>query len=324
VFSSSPSSIATATRDPRPRTCTMASSSNEAFTRGTLTAAMTAAFKTKSFTVIFGGIRAFARGLQFLARFHERSRINVDREIEVWNRAEDSPNKPLRDDFAHPGKLNARTLARLNRSRRFRCRFCAAAVNARGYRFRRSANVGFGNATVRPRTFHDGKIHTKFRCDSARQQRSFHAGFFGFLFSRLRLLLRPSQLGRLTQPPLHLVAAVAQFFLFGFRARGFFGLGLALFCFLLCWLGSLLFSVRRLLVSAYFRAFSADECDFISPTFTLAAFLDVISLSVPSSARTPIPWSPCRSRFRRALHRRRLGSPFFFFTRRGCPPSSCH
>ena len=67
---------------------------------------------------------------------------------------------------------------------------CAAAVNARGYSFRRSANVGFGNATVRPCAFHGGKIHTKFRCDSARNRRRFHAGFFGFLFSRLRLLLR--------------------------------------------------------------------------------------------------------------------------------------
>ena len=56
--------------------------------------------------------------------------------------------------------------------------------------FRRSANVGFGNAPVRSCSFHGGKINAKFRGDSSRNRRRFHAGFFGFLFSRLRLLLR--------------------------------------------------------------------------------------------------------------------------------------
>src|SRR5438093_384652 len=49
----SPSSIATAIPRSTSAYWTMASPSNEAFTRGTLTAACTAAFRTKSFTVIF-------------------------------------------------------------------------------------------------------------------------------------------------------------------------------------------------------------------------------------------------------------------------------
>src|SRR6185369_3445616 len=100
---------------------------------------------------------------------HQRPRINVNREIKVWNRTE-TFDQSLRNNFAHPGKLNARTLARLNWSGRFRWKFCAAAVDACGYSFRNSANVGFGNATIRPGAFHGGKIHAEFRCDSARDR----------------------------------------------------------------------------------------------------------------------------------------------------------
>ena len=60
-----------------------------------------------------GGVSVFACGFQFLARFHQRSGIDVDGEIKMWNRAE-TFDQALRNDFTHPGKLNARAFASFN------------------------------------------------------------------------------------------------------------------------------------------------------------------------------------------------------------------
>ena len=54
----------------------------------------------------FRRVGSFTSGLQFFARFHERPRIDIDREIKMRNRTE-AFGEPLRNDFAHSGKLYA-------------------------------------------------------------------------------------------------------------------------------------------------------------------------------------------------------------------------
>src|SRR5207302_1030463 len=57
--------------------------------------------------------KSFASGLQFFARFHEGPRIDIDCEIKMRNRTE-TFGEPLRNDFAHSGKLNARAFTSSN------------------------------------------------------------------------------------------------------------------------------------------------------------------------------------------------------------------
>src|SRR5262249_23617930 len=142
--------------------------------------------------IVYSNLRsilAFARGLQFLTRFHQRPRINVDREIKVWNRAE-TFDQPLRNDFAHTRKLKTCALAGLNGGRGFRLRFRGGALSACSNSLRRCANIGFSYAPVWSCAFHSGKINTEFSCYPPCNRRRFYTRFFRFLFSRLGLLLR--------------------------------------------------------------------------------------------------------------------------------------
>src|SRR4030095_2118032 len=63
----------------------------------------------------FRSVRTFPGGLQLLACFHEWPGVDVDVEIKMGNRTE-AFDQPLRNDFAHSGKLNTRTFAGLNGS----------------------------------------------------------------------------------------------------------------------------------------------------------------------------------------------------------------
>src|SRR5205823_12083384 len=122
-----------------------------------------------------------------------------------------------------------------------------------------------GNTTIRPRTFHSGKIHAKFPCDSARNRRRFHAGFFGLWWQPCRLRRRH---------------ACLYSFLFLFLLRLTFLLWLL---FRLCFLFFLLlfgfwlflfFLLRFFLFLWRLLAFATDERDLIADIH-LAAFLNV-------------------------------------------------
>ena len=158
--------------------------------------------------------------------------------------------------------MRALSLARL--SRRFRCKFSAAAVNAAA-RFRRSANVGFVTR-LRARTCHGG-IHTQF--PPARRRATgdaFTRASSGFRSRRRFLLRRLSR--RLTQRSVHMSPLrLRGFFFFDFRG-GLLVLPCAVSFFVLRASAPLVFSLRGLFLSGILLPPPRMNA-ILLPTFTL-------------------------------------------------------